>query len=249
MYRALEENHKAISEALNAAEANKDEALMDSLYTTAAYKKLEADWNHFSETEERIKKEIITDNNDSWWGPMLMLDQLFYFTQEHQPWYDAFSPEAKDSYYGQILKKEVETFTGKPLPAFTLVGKDGKETTVASVGTGKKCILVDFWASWCAPCRREIPNLKNLYKQYSPKGFEIISISIDKKTADWEKLLNEEKLPWPNYLDIKGAADTCRVKAIPAMFLIDDKGMVVAENIMGEALAVKVAELFKTAEK
>ncbi|MDR0738221.1 MAG: AhpC/TSA family protein [Prevotellaceae bacterium] len=251
LYKAYHENNNAISEALRAARANKDKALLDSLYTTAAYKKLAADEKDFFETVTRITEGIIMDNKDTWWGPMLMLDFMSYFTKEQQPWYDEFSQEAKDSYYGKIVKKEIfpETFVGKPLPAFTLIGKDNKETTVASVGAGEKYILVDFWASWCSPCRKEIPNLKNLYKKYASKGFEIISISTDKKAADWEKALNEEKLAWPNYLDTKGAADACRVKAIPAMFLIDDKGIVIAEKIRGEELAAKLAELFKTAGK
>ncbi|MDR2448394.1 MAG: AhpC/TSA family protein [Prevotellaceae bacterium] len=249
MYRAYHENNKAISEAISAARANKNKALLDSLYTTAAYKKLAAEEKDFFDTVERITKGAIMDNKDSWWGPMLMLDFMSYFTEEQQPWYDAFSQEAKDSYYGQIVKEELfpEGFTGKPLPAFTLVGKDNKETTVASLSAGKKYILIDFWASWCGPCRREIPNLKNLYKKYAPKGFEIISISTDKKAADWEKALKEEKLAWPNYLDTKGEAnDACRVKTIPAMFLIDDKGIVVAEKIRGEELAQELSGLFNT---
>jgi thiol-disulfide isomerase/thioredoxin len=246
MYRAYHENNKAIDEAIRAARTNKDKALLDSLQTTEAYKKLAADEKQFFETVGRTIKGIIMDSKDSWWGPLLMLDQMSYFTEEQQSWYDEFSQEAKDSYYGRIVEREIpKKFSGKPLPAFTLAGKDGKETNVAAISAGKKYILIDFWASWCAPCRREIPNLKNLYKQYSSKGFEIISISIDKKEADWEKALKEEKLAWPNYLDTKGAADACGVKAIPAMFLIDDKGMVIAEKIRGEALATKLAELFR----
>jgi thiol-disulfide isomerase/thioredoxin len=246
MYRAYHENNKAILDVVDVARANDNKALLDSLYATEAYKKLESDEKNFFDTMERIIKGIIMDNKDSWWGPMLMLDQMSYFSEEQQVWYDEFSQEAKDSYYGKIAEKEAfpEGFTGKPLPVFTLAGKDDKETTVASLSAGKKYILVDFWASWCAPCRREIPNLKNLYKKYASKGLEIISISIDKKEADWEKALEEEKFAWPNYLDTKGAADACRVKAIPAMFLLNDKGMVIAENIKGEELSAKLAELF-----
>jgi thiol-disulfide isomerase/thioredoxin len=246
LYHAYHENNKVISDAIDAARANKNKALVDSLSNTAAYKKLAAEEKDFFDTVERITKGIIMDNKDTWWGPMLMLDFMSYFTKEQEPWYDEFSQEAKDSYYGKIVEEELfpEGFTGKPLPAFTLIGKDKKETHVAAISSGKKYILIDFWASWCAPCRKEIPNLKNLYKQYSPKGFEIISISIDKKAADWEKVLKEEKLPWPNYLDTEGAADACRVKTIPAMFLIDDKGIVIAENIRGEELAAMLKELF-----
>jgi thiol-disulfide isomerase/thioredoxin len=245
LYRAHYENNKVISDAIDTARANKNKTLMDSLYTTEAYKKMAAEEEHLFETEERTIKGIIMDNKDSWWGPMLMIDLVFYFPPEKQPWYNEFSPEAKNSHYGQIVKQEIEGFVGKSLPAFILTDKDNKETTVASLCAGKKYILVDFWASWCGPCRSEIPNLKNLYKKYASKGFEIISISIDKKEADWEKALKEEKMPWPNYMDTKGVKELCRVKFIPAMFLLNNKGIVVAEKLRGEGLNVKIDELFK----
>ncbi|MDR0737471.1 MAG: AhpC/TSA family protein [Prevotellaceae bacterium] len=249
MQTAYRENNKVVDQAIRAARMNNDKVRMDSLRKTEAYKKLEAEEKAFFETVGRTTRGIIMDNKDTWWGPMLLLEQMSYLTKEQQPWYDEFSQEAKDSYYGQIVKREIspKTLVGKPLPAFTLTGKDNKDTNVAAISAGKKYTLIDFWASWCAPCRMEIPNLKNLYKEYSPKGFEIISISIDKKEADWEKALEEEKFAWPNYLDTKGAADACRVKAIPAMFLLDEKGVLIAEKIRGEALAQKLSELFNTA--
>jgi thiol-disulfide isomerase/thioredoxin len=133
----------------------------------------------------------------------------------------------------------------KEKPVAESVVTCGKALLKGVTNDGKKYILVDFWASWCAPCRREIPNLKKLYAQYSSEGFEIISLSIDKKEVDWEKALEEEKLVWPNYLDTKGAAGACHVSGIPAMFLLNDKGIVIAENIRGKELEDKLAELFK----
>ena len=246
MYRAYNEANKVISEALRVAGMNKDKVLLDSLSNTEEFKKLSADEKNFFDTVKRTIKGIIMDDKDSWWGPLLMLDQMSYFTAEQNPWYDEFSQEAKDSYYGKIVEAELfpETFVGKPLPAFTLAGKDNKDTNVATISAGKKYILIDFWASWCSPCRKEIPNLRKLYKEYSSNGFEIISISIDKKEADWEKALKEENLTWPNFLDTKGAGNALNVKSIPAMFLVNDKGIIIAEKIRGEALEAKLAELF-----
>ena len=105
-------------------------------------------------------------------------------------------------------------------------------------------VLVDFWASWCNPCRKEIPNLKKLYTQYADRGFQIVSISIDKKEAEWTKALKEEQLQWPNFLDTEGIADIYKVKFVPTMYLIDAQGVMVGENLRGEALANKLAELF-----
>lgn len=245
LYVAYHENNKEVSEALGKARMAKNQPQIDSLMNSDAYKKLAADEKHFFETVEQSMKGMIMENKDSWWGPFLMLDQMSYFSPDQISWYEAFSPEAKDSYYGKIVKEKLfpEGFVGKPLPAFGLVSKEGKTQSVAELSAGKKYLLVDFWASWCGPCRKEIPNLKNLYAKYASKGFEIISISIDKKEADWEKALKEEKLPWVNFLDTQGASEACKVKAIPAMFLIDAQGTVVAEKIRGEELEAKLAEL------
>jgi thiol-disulfide isomerase/thioredoxin len=247
LYHAYHENNKEISEAIRQARVAKNKELLDSLNQTDASKKLDADEKNFFETVEKIMKGIIMDNKDSWWGPMLMLDVMSYYTEKDQPWYEEFSQEAKDSYYGKILKKELfpEGFVGKAMPTFTLTGKDNKDVTVGEISKNKKYILIDFWASWCSPCRKEIPNLKKLYKKYASKGFEIISISTDKKEADWEKALKEEKLTWPNFLDTKSAGKAFNVKSIPAMFLVDDKGIVLAEKIRGEALEKKLEELFQ----
>lgn len=246
LYTAYHENNKEISEALTNARIAKNTVLLDSLNNTDAAKKYAQDEKQFFDTVESIMTGIITSNNDTWWGPFLMLDVMSYFTPEQTEMYDAFSQQAKDSYYGQIVKAELfpAGFVGNPIPQFSLADKDNDNISLASVTSGKKYVLIDFWASWCAPCRKEIPNLKKLYTEYAPKGFEIVSISIDQKEADWIKALDEEKLPWPNYLDIKRASDAFNVKTIPAMFLIDENGVVIAEKIRGEELANKLAELF-----
>ena len=134
---------------------------------------------------------------------------------------------------------------GSAVTEFTVKDNDGKEVTLASLREGKKYVLIDFWASWCNPCRKEIPNLKNLYKLYGDKGFQIVSISIDKKKAEWEKALEEEQLPWPNFLDETGVADLYKVRFVPTMYLIDAQGTLVGENLRGQALADKLKELFQ----
>lgn len=104
--------------------------------------------------------------------------------------------------------------------------------------------MIDFWASWCNPCRKEIPNLKKLYAAYSGKGFQIVSVSIDTDSAAWEKALKEEKLEWPNFLDTEGVATLYNVKFVPTMYLIDANGIILAENLRGEQLAAEIAELY-----
>jgi thiol-disulfide isomerase/thioredoxin len=187
------------------------------------------------------------DNKDTFWGPLLMVSLMSYLTDGQKPWYEALSPEAKGSYYGRKVKEELYPAgkVGSKVPDFTVKDQDGKSVTLAELCNGGKYILIDFWASWCNPCRKEIPNLKKLYAGYADKGLRIISISIDKKEADWLKALKEEQLSWPNFRDTEGIADLYKVKLIPTMYLINAEGVMVGENLRGTALAEKLAELFK----
>lgn len=205
-----------------------------------------ADRNLFHTIDSLYQAAIIREK-DSYWGPLLMISLTAYLTDNLRPWYEALSDEAKNSYYGQMVKQELYPagMVGSKVPEFTVKDVDGKEVTLASILEGKRFVLIDFWASWCKPCRQEIPNLKKIYAQYADRGFDIVSISIDKKKADWEKTLEEEQLPWNNYLDETGVADLYHVKIIPAMYLIDAEGMLVGENLRGEALADKLVELFR----
>ena len=176
-----------------------------------------------------------------------MISLTSYLDKGQQAWYDELSDAAKASYYGQKVKEELYPAgkVGSAVTEFTVKDNDGKEVTLASLREGKKYVLIDFWASWCNPCRKEIPNLKNLYKLYGDKGFQIVSISIDKKKAEWEKALEEEQLPWPNFLDETGVADLYKVRFVPTMYLIDAQGTLVGENLRGQALADKLKELFQ----
>lgn len=227
---------------------------MDSLYQANArnYKDASADVRAavdraFFHTVDSVYRDAVMREKDSFWGPLLMISLTSYLTDNEKPWYDAFSDEAKASRYGQMVKAELYPVgqVGSKVQEFTLKDGDGREVTLASLRAGKKYVLIDFWASWCRPCRNEIPNLKKLYKEYSDRGFDIVSISIDRKKADWEKALQEEQLPWNNFLDETGVAALYHVRTIPAMYLIDGEGTLVGENLRGEALAEKLAELLR----
>ena len=186
-------------------------------------------------------------NKDSWWGPFLMLNTMSYFTDQQKPLYEAFSEEAKSSYYGKIVKQELfpAGFKGKTAPLFTVNDDQGKKLASTQLYKGKKYILIDFWASWCAPCRKEIPNLKTLYAKYAAKGFEIVSVSVDQNEADWKKALLAEQLPWPNFRDQSGIANLYQVRTIPCTFLLNANGVIMEENLRGEGLATQLEQLFK----
>ncbi|MBO6201507.1 MAG: TlpA family protein disulfide reductase, partial [Chryseobacterium sp.] len=112
-----------------------------------------------------------------------------------------------------------------------------------------KVTLLEFWASWCAPCRKENPNLVKTYQKFKPKGFEIVSISLDNEKKKWSDAIKKDGLEWANFCDFEvwdnKASLIYGVYEIPDNFLIDQNGKVVARNIHGEELTKKLAELTK----
>ena len=110
-------------------------------------------------------------------------------------------------------------------------------------------VLLDFWASWCGPCRQENPNVVKVYNQYHAKGFEIFSVSLDQRKDKWVEAIKKDGLIWKNHgSDLQGwssaPAQTYQVQAIPATFLLDKKGNVIAKDLRGDELEAKLKQIF-----
>lgn len=120
--------------------------------------------------------------------------------------------------------------------------------TVALSSLKGKYVLLDFWASWCRPCRVENPNLVRSYKKYHDKGFEIFQVSLDKKMDSWTDAIENDQLTWMHVSDLQywnsSAAKLYKVQAIPASFLIDKNGKIIAKNLRGDLLEAKLSEIF-----
>lgn len=246
LFNANQQKHKALLDAIQEAYQAKDQAKVAELRASEAGKQMAEDEMRFFQTVDSVYRQTVMENKDTYWGPLLMISLTSYMNEGMRSWYEELSPAAQASYYGKLVKDELYP-TGKigdQMPRFSVKDASGKEITLQELCQGKKYILIDFWASWCAPCRKEIPNIKKLYARYASKGFEVISISIDKKKADWEKAVKEEQLKWHNFLDETGVAKLYKVRAVPTMYLIDAEGRMVGDNLRGEALAEKLAELF-----
>lgn len=237
----------AFDSLMLAAYQAKDQAKIQALRQSEGGKAKAAADKAFFSTVDSLYRQVVMTNKDSFWGPLMMISFTTYLSEDMKPWYEALSPAAQQSYYGQKVKEELYPSgkEGTVVPDFKVKDRTGKEVSLSELRQGKKYVLIDFWASWCNPCRKEIPNLKKLYAQYSGKGFEIVSISIDQKKADWKKALKEEGLTWPNFLDETGVAALYKVKFVPTMYLITADGVMVGENLRGEALATKLKELFQ----
>jgi len=247
LYDAKNERFKDIMEEMGKARGAKDKSRLDSIQATDEYKALEQAETDFFKQVSSAYHRVVEENKETFWGPLMMITLMTYLKADSadRAWYETLSDSAKSSYYGRQVHREVYPVgkEGSPVPPFTVTGADGNELSLTALCANKKYILLDFWASWCAPCRREIPNLKREYARFAAKGFEIVSISIDKQRSDWEKALAEERLPWPNFLDVSGIADDYGVRLIPTTYLIDSKGIIISENLRSTSLATKLEEL------
>ncbi len=147
----------------------------------------------------------------------------------------------------EVLKKVA---VGQKFTDFEMADIKGKTHKLSEfVGNGKNIVLLDFWASWCPPCRRDMPNLVDTYKEFKGKGFEIVGISLDSKKEAWEKGIKDLNITWTQLSDLKGwkndGATLYGVNSIPHTILVDKDGTIIAKGLHGKEVAEKLRELLK----
>lgn len=195
--------------------------------------------------ERAIYQELdrtVRQNADKIWAPIILnFNPSIKPTEEL---YDLFPEEVKNSFYGKKVKEKLNSIlTGKKAPDFSLPDRNGKNYTLQGLLEGNQYLLLDFWASWCAPCRKGIPAMKEYAEKYAGKGLKVIGISLDSNRKAWEKALEEEQMPWLNLLDNGKLKTLFHINGIPAVFLIDSKGIVLFEKLYGESIGLKLMEI------
>jgi len=165
--------------------------------------------------------------------------------------YHDLDATVQGSFFGKLIKGTMDlaakTAIGNPAPEFSLPDTHDKPVSLATFKG--KYTLVDFWASWCGPCRAENPNVVKAYRKFHPKGFAIVGVSLDQEKDQWEKAIKKDKLAWTQVSDLKGwessVAALYGVKAIPMNFLLDKEGRIMGKGLRGEELEKKLNEAMK----
>jgi peroxiredoxin len=195
-------------------------------------------------------KEYILKNGKSVVAAYLAVRNAYAFTLEDLKAINkAMNPSIANSPYVKTLA-ERETIlekvqVGQPAPEFTLNDSTGKPVSLSSFKG--KVVLVDFWASWCGPCRAENPNVVAAYKKFNSKGFTVFGVSLDTDKGKWQEAVAKDGLTWTHVSDLIGwknaAAKQYGVMSIPANFLIDKEGKIIGSSLRGEDLVKKLEEV------
>lgn len=242
-----------------------EQYIKDSLMIT-----IDIDWNKYGrdpkkeETEFYRRTDLINNRrldiqrylvkkfNDEPFAPFMIMFEMVadVSTDELQELRAQLSPSLANHPYTKSLEEYIESQgfqVGVDAYQFKLQGIDGNQ--IALKEYAGKYVFLDFWASWCGPCRREIPNVIKMYKALKGKNFEIIGISLDTDEAAWKKSVKELNMSWPQASDLDGwnskVVRRYNVQGIPRTVLINPEGKVIAIDLRGEDLTAKVKELIK----
>ena len=187
-------------------------------------------------------------------GTYLFPKQYSNFSLEQQKALIAkMTEEQKNNARIARIIKQIEvmekTAVGQQFIDFEMPTPDGKTLNISDVISKNKYTLIDFWASWCGPCRSEMPNVVAAYNEFNKKGFGIVGVSLDNDEAKWKAAIKDLKMPWAHMSDLKGwqceGAALYGVNGIPATVLVAQDGTIIARNLRAEALKEKLAELLK----
>lgn len=218
---------------------------------TEGMKKAKIDYEAMTQNLSVYAKNFIREHKKSTVSPLIALMQFGQtITASEIDTLIAFlDPSVRASIYVGELKKIADknraADTGSMAPDFTLPTPDGTTFTLSS--TRGKYVMIDFWAAWCQPCRRENPNVVALYGKYKDRGFDIVGVSLDREKEAWIKAIADDHLVWHQVSELKfwqsEIAQKYGVSSIPSTFLLNKEGKIIAKNLRGEELASKLEEL------
>lgn len=219
---------------------------------STAFEDIENELERLTVEEKQLVKAFISSHPKSY-SSLNNLGNLTYSTDypEMNRLFQLLDPILKNSATGKKLKTAIEILkrgdNGQKMIDFTQKDLSGNPVSFSSFKG--KYVLVDFWASWCGPCRAENPNVLKAYQKFSTKGFTVIGVSLDDDAEKWKKAVEEDKMSWTQVSDLKGFNNELStyygIKGIPSNYLVDPNGVIIAKNLRGKKLMDKLQELIK----
>lgn len=244
---------KTVNDAYTALEEKQKAATDEQKASPEFIKKAKADEKAIDLMSAAVDKKFIKENPDSYIS--LNAIESYAYSADYldiKPLYDALTPAIKNTdagkAFGERLPKLKAVALGAIAPEIAEPDTTGKMFNLSSLRG--QYVLIDFWASWCGPCRRENPNVVKAYNHYKNNKFTVLGVSLDKPTAKdkWLAAIHKDGLTWDHISDLKfwdsQAAALYAIRAIPQNFLIDPNGKIIAKNLRGDDLEDKLAELF-----
>jgi peroxiredoxin len=240
--RAIMKPSEGLMEAYGAAQQSNN---------TNEIVRIQQDYQRLQDSAMRFTRNFVLSTKNSVLAPYYALVYLNQPGEEAfmQSVFDDLTPAVQNSFFGEKLGELVasnsKTAVGSMAPDFSQNDANGNPVSLSSFRG--KYVLLDFWASWCQPCRVENPNIVKAYKNFKDKGFDILGVSLDQDGAAWAKAIADDKLTWNHVSDLKywnnDVAQLYSIRSIPASFLLDPEGKIIAKDLRGDALEAKLKEL------
>jgi len=226
---------------------------VEGVLPTEEFERIKEDRKNFYETDKLILnlekvKSYIESHKNSLVIPLLISSVLNQVsTEQANLMYGLLTPFVKNSKYGLALTSQLKNTIGNRAPDFSGNTPNGDKLSLKEVLDRGRLTMIDFWASWCAPCREENRNVVKVYQQYHNKGFNILGVSLDSNNEAWQKAIKDDGLLWDHVSDLKGwdseIGKLYGLRSVPKTILVDAAGTIVAMDLRGETLEKKVAEL------